>query len=61
MVLGIKEKTLKLRLYAKETVFISLGRIMRGYDQPRRGQEEKQEKSFYGSYDKEEREERNQV
>ena len=44
MVLGIKEKTLKLRLYAKETVFISLGRIMRGYDQPRRGQEEKQEK-----------------
>lgn len=52
MVLGIKEKTLKLRLYAKETVFISLGRIMRGYDQPRRGQEEKQEESFYGSYDK---------
>ena len=34
---------------------------MRGYDQPRRGQEEKQEESFYGSYDKKEGEERNQV
>lgn len=32
MVLGIKEKILKLRLYAKETVFISFSCIVWGYD-----------------------------
>ena len=31
----------------KKTVFTSSGRTMRGYDQPRCGQEEKQEESFY--------------
>ena len=44
----------------KKTVFTSSGRTMRGYDQPRCGQEEKQEESFYRS-DYKEREEGNQV
>ena len=45
----------------QKNLFTSFGCIMRGYDYSRCGQEEKQEKSFNRSYDKKEREKRNQV